>query len=88
MLLQNSITGWNLKRAGEDVPCDKRNLNDFLKFANPTVVDLIEKEVRKFNPWLLTDMTVEEIDKEIASLEEMKVKLQEQEAGNVSSGSK
>jgi hypothetical protein len=48
----------------------------------------IEKDVRKHNPWLLQEMSVEDIDKEIASLEEMReVKLKE-EAGNDSSSNK
>ena len=71
-LLEAAIKGWHLIRAGEPVPFTERNLRDFLDKAPPHIVELIEKDVRKHNPWLLAEMTVEDIDKEIANLEEMK----------------
>lgn len=79
-LLKAAIVGWNLQRGGQDVPFNPRNLEEFLTAANPRIVDLIEKDVRKANPWLMAEMTVEDIDKQIEELQEMRaVKLEEEE---------
>lgn len=80
-LLTSAIIGWNLiGPTGEPVPFDKKNLDRFLETANPRVVDLIEKDVRKHNPWLMQDLSVEDIQKQIDELEEMKqVKIREEE---------
>lgn len=77
-LLTSAISGWNLVRKNpktgdiEPVPFNERNLKEFLEKANPKVVDLIDTDVRKHNPWLTADVTIEDIDKQIAELEEMK----------------
>lgn len=85
-LLTSAIVGWNLVRKNlktgdiEPVPFNNRNLTEFLEKANPRVVDLIDADVRKHNPWLTADVTIEDIDKQIAELEEMKEnKIKEQE---------
>lgn len=79
-LLRAAITGWNLRSAGAEVPFNDRNLQKFLDTAPPRVIDLIQKDIYKHNPWLLQEMTVEEIDKQIADLQEMReVKVQEEE---------
>lgn len=80
-LLNAAITGWNLVRNGAAVPCSDMTKRQFLEGANPKVIDGIEKAIRLANPWLLADMSIEDIDKEIAALEEMKAKLLEEEAG-------
>lgn len=87
-LLMAAIVDWNMKRNGEPIPFSTRNLEQFLDVAPPRIVDLIEKEVRKANSWLQADMSVEDIDREIASLEEIrKVKIEEEE-GKATSGNK
>lgn len=43
----------------------------FLESAPPSVIDEIVKEVHKHNPWLLAEMSVEDIEKEISNLQEM-----------------
>lgn len=83
-LLELSIVNWNLVRGGKPLPFGKGSkgapLNQFLEAANPKLIDLIETEVRKANPWLLAEMSLEDIDKEIERLEEMRdVKLKEEE---------
>jgi hypothetical protein len=92
ILFEAAIVGWNLAREGRPVPFSNNGrgseLGKFLDHADPTLMDDVEKHIRLMNPWLLTDMTVEAIDKEIASLEEMRAKLVEQEEGNGSSGDK
>jgi len=73
-LLKAAIVNWEVKRrtaSGEwqDVKFSDANLNAFIDGANPRIIDKIEKEIREYNIWLKNDLTVEEIEKEIASLE-------------------
>lgn len=80
-LLKASIVDWNLMRRGQPVRPDHVGLSDFLKLANPKVVERIELEIRKLNPWLMQDMTVEEIDRQIAELYELRKAAEERELG-------
>jgi hypothetical protein len=82
-LLEVAITGWNLQSAGEPVRFSPQSLNRFLESAPPKIIDIIEREVRKANPWLLQEATVEDIDEEIANLQEMRQKLLEEQEGKV-----
>lgn len=84
-LLLTAISGWNLKRAGQPLPFNEGNLKKFLDAASPKVIDLIDKEVRKANAWLIQDMSVEDIEKEIATLEELKATKLAEESGNSAS---
>jgi hypothetical protein len=89
-LLSSAITGWHLLRGPnrEPVPFDKRNLAEFLEKAPPRIVDLIEKDVRKSNPWLLAETSVEDIDKEIENLMEMREARRLEDEGKSGSSSK
>lgn len=84
-LLVQAISGWNLMRNGQPVTFSKGSpgaeLEKFLIAASPAVVDLIEKAVRKANPWLLQELTIEEIDKQITELEEMREQKLKEESG-------
>lgn len=71
-ILESAMCGWNLKRNGAAVPFSDGNVRDFLNKAAPAVVDLIEKAVRKQNPWIVGDVTVEDIDKQIEELNELR----------------
>lgn len=86
VLLEEAITGWNLTRNGAPVTFSKGSkgstLNLFLESASPQIVDLIVKDVRKHNPWLLADVTVEGIDEQIEELQEMRRKLLGEQEGN------
>lgn len=84
-LIIASCTDWNLKRQGQPVLFSERNLKEFLTLANPVVVEDLEKAIRKANPWLMGEMTVEDIDKEIENLQELRAELVEREAGKLSS---
>jgi len=87
-LLEAAIVGWNLTRAGQPVPFSKGSrgstLSQFLEKTDPKIVDIIEKDVRKHNTWLMVDLSVEDIQKQIDELEEMKAVKIKEEAGNVS----
>lgn len=79
-LLESSIVGWNLvrsdKKDGEIKPLvfNPTNLRNFLTAAPPTIVDLIEKDIRDRNPWLVGDVTIEDIDQQIEELNELRDK--------------
>lgn len=83
-LLSMAITGWNLLRDGNPIPCAPNTVKIFLEAANPKIIDGIEKAVRLANPWLLADMSAEDIRQEIADLQEMLAKVEAEEAGKAS----
>ena len=79
VLLEEAIVGWNLVRAtktGEIQPLSfsPGALKQFLEMAPPGVVDRIEKDIRDKNPWLVGDVTVEDIDEQIEELQELREK--------------
>lgn len=79
VLLEEAIVGWNLVRAdknGEPKPLQftQANRNAFLEAAPPAIIDLIEKDIRDKNPWLVGDVTIEDIDEQIAELQELREK--------------
>lgn len=87
-LIKSSVVGWNLKRNGVPVPFEQvgraNPLNDFLELADPKIVEEIELAIRKLNPWLLNDMTVEEIDKQIEELQDLRKVAVDKERGEAS----
>lgn len=80
-LLIAAIIGWNLVKDGSPLAFDKRALEEFLDKAPPKIIDIIEKDVRLKNGWLQAEMTVEDIEQEIANLEEVLAKKKEDEEG-------
>lgn len=87
-LIKSSVTGWNLRRGSREIPFSLRELDDFLKLADPAIVDGLEKAIRKANKWLLDELSSEDIKKEIAELEEALAVAKEREAGEAGSVSK
>lgn len=80
-LLKAAICGWNLKRNGKAFLYTPKAVDDILESFPPTIIDLVHKDILKHNEWLMGDMTVEDIDREIDSLQEQKKLLIEKEAG-------
>lgn len=80
-LLKAALVGWNLISGGRPVPFNGGNLDKWLTVANPKHIDIVEKAVRKANPWLLNEVSVEDIDKEIATLQELRETKVREEAG-------
>jgi hypothetical protein len=80
-LLKTALTGWNLKQNGNALPFNERNLEMFLTSAPPRVIDIIDKEIRKVNAWLLEDMTLEDLKKERENLDELIAAKEAEEAG-------
>lgn len=92
-LIKTSVNNWNLwtknaKGEMEPVLFTPHNLDKWLEKAPPKIVDELEFEIRKANPWMQADMTTEEIDKEIERLYELRREVAEREAGEGSSATK
>ena len=84
-LLKEAIVGWSLQRNGQPHPFTRAALNDFLEKANPKVVDIVEADVRKHNPWLSAEMTVKDIDEQIENLKTLREQALEREGGKATS---
>jgi hypothetical protein len=88
-LITTCVVDWKMYRLlngrMEPVPFSKSSsgstLNQWLNVANPSLVDELEKEIRKANPFLMGEQTVEEIDKEIANLQELREAAVKKEQG-------
>jgi len=88
-LLESAIVGWNLVRASKDgvlspITFSPGALKQFLDKAPPGVVDRIEKDIRDKNPWLVGDVTIEDIDEQIAELNELREKKVQEAEGKES----
>lgn len=71
-LFVKSIVGWNLMSGGKPVPFD-RNLEKFLTALDPVIADKIDKKIRELNPWLISDLSLEDIDRQIEELQQTRV---------------
>lgn len=87
-LIKTSVKDWSLRRGREAVPFTPRELDQFLAIANPKIVELIEVEIRKLNPWLMADLSVKDIDEQIEQLQDMRKIAEEREAGEAASSSR
>lgn len=87
-LIKTSVTDWHMFKGGEPVAFSKQLLEKWLTVADPKVVEDLEFAIRKANPWLQADMSVEEIDKEIDRLVELRKQVVDREAGEADSASK
>lgn len=87
-LIKTSVTGWNLYKQGEVVAFSPQLLEKWLQSANPKIVEELEYAIRMANPWLQAEMSIEEVDKEITRLEEVRRQLVEREAGESVSANK
>lgn len=87
-LINSSVVGWQVRKEGQWVTFDKRVFGTWLSQANPKLVEALEQAIRKANPWLQGDMTVEDIDEEIERLREMREELVKEQQGKETSSSK
>lgn len=85
MLWKNPATGGveevPFSESGSGHP-SKLSLDVFLARANPKIVEDLEYAIRMANPWMQGDMTIEEIDKEIERLRELREQREREDAGN------
>jgi hypothetical protein len=93
-LLVHSCTDWHMVRRGkngswEPVPFQNNGAGgmfaQWVDKANPAVLAQLEKAIRKANPWLLNEMSLEQIDKEIADLQELRTAAADREAAEKNS---
>lgn len=91
-LLKASVVGWFVFRQGQPVPFSigspGAEFEKWLAKADPKLVDELERAIRKANPWLMNEVTVEDIDKEMDRLREQKEEILARQAGEGSSSSK
>jgi len=80
-LIKAAVTGWNLRSDGQEVRFSGSALDRFLDSANPKIVDSLESAIRKANPWLLDELSVEDIDKEIEDLMSLRDEVEARESG-------
>lgn len=83
-LIKACVTGWHLLRGGKPVPFNMVQLGDFLTLADPSVVEDLERAIRKVNPWLLGEISSADIEKEIENLTEQLEIARKREAGEAS----
>lgn len=94
-LMVQAIVGWNLVGPdGSPMPFQKGTqqngrttrsgtLDKFLEEASPHIIDMIYKDIQKHNPWLMAEMTAQDIKDQIADLQDMlDVKEKEEAAKN------
>lgn len=80
-LITAAVTDWFLIKNGNPLKFSEGELTGWLRHANPKIVDDLEAAIRKFNPWLNANLTVEEIDKEIENLKELRKDAEKREQG-------
>lgn len=94
-LLMHSVTDWHIvaknPKTNKFQPIAFGNngegspLGQWLTRANPEILARIEKAIRMANPWLMSEMTADQIRKEIADLEELLKVAEEREAAEKNS---
>jgi hypothetical protein len=70
ILLEEAICGWDLMANGQPVPFNANRLHEFLENADPIVVDGIERDIRKHNPWLTSEASLDDLRREMNDLQE------------------
>lgn len=83
-ILKTSIIGWNLQRGGVPIPFGKNALEEFLRVAPPSVVDVIERRVRQANKWLTSEVTLDDIAEQRKELDRIEQEVLDRQAGKVS----
>ena len=89
-LIKTSVVGWYLVQRAPDgtwteAPFGAKSLDMWLNNANPKIVDKLEFEIRMANPWLQSDMTIEQIDEQIEDLQRMRKDKEREELGEARS---
>lgn len=94
-LIKQSVTDWYLfapdqNRGGEmgEAAFSKQMLDKWLTVGPPKIIEELEMAIRKANPWMQAEMTVEAVEKEIDRLTEVRKELIEKAAGEATSANK
>ena len=81
LILEMAIVDWSLMRnrddADREVQFSSTNLEEFLKNADPSVIDLIYQDIEDKNPWISTVRyeSTEVVDREIDRLKGIRERL-------------
>jgi len=90
ILLAEAIVAWNLVRKNktdgslQPLVFNEGKLNEFLTTGNPKVIDVIDKAVRAQNPWLMADVTLDDLLQQREELDEQIEKKRAEEEGKES----
>lgn len=84
-LLETCIVGWELIRNGKPWPYSATNVATVMEVFPPKIIDIIHKDIMVHNSWLMGDMTIEDIDREMETLKEQRERMVEEEAGKAGS---
>lgn len=99
-LIKESVVSFKIMQKGADgqwseFPCPpegdsrlKSSIEKLLEKFNPKVIQDLEFFIRTKNPWMQADMDIEEIDKEIDRLHELRRQKVEHDAGEGASATK
>lgn len=86
-LFKLAICDWSIVRDGRPYAFTAQHLNDVLRMFPPDVLDDVEKDIKVKNAWLLADVSIEDLEKEIADLTELLEKKRAEQEGNGDSSS-
>lgn len=90
-LIKASVCDWNMfsrdRQTGSKVAVrfSNMNLETWLRQGDPKIIAELEAAIRKANPWMLDDVTVEDIDEQIAELQQLREEKEKMEAEKSSS---
>lgn len=102
VLIYESVIAWNIfqpdrndPRGYSEYPCPnegtqqfKRALEQMIEKFDPKTVQDLEFFIRQKNPWMQSEMTVEQIDEQISDLQKLREEAKKREAGEDSSATK
>lgn len=75
-LIMQSVTDWTLVRKDGDewlpIPFSKTMLGNWVKVSSPKIIGELEKAIQKANPWMQAEMSIADIDEEIANLQDLR----------------
>lgn len=84
LLLSMAITGFYILKAGVELPFTPQNVGVVLDKFPPKVIDLIDKAVHQKNPWLMADLSLEDLVKQRDELNDLIATKEREEAGKAS----
>lgn len=87
-IIKTSVVDWHLYAGGQEAAYSKQLLEKWLTVADPKLVEDLEFAIRMANPWMQSEMSVEEIDKEIDRLHDVRKQLVDRQAGEASSATR
>lgn len=71
-LICAAVIDWHLFKDNTGVPFNRGTLREWIKVADPKILDKLLMDVRKFNPFLQEDLSVKEIDEQLNELRELR----------------